>query len=255
MKETLALLRDPKGRVTLFAPVLIQLLIFSFAATLEVKNADIGILDRSHGAFSEEIMIRLAASENFDEIIRLPSNGALTEAIDTQKIIAAIVIEQDFDAEILRGEPAQLGVILDGRRANAAQVVAGYISAISIEAGLGDAASITERNGSVIVNWFNPNLDFLWFNIPALAAIIISVSALSITAQSVARERELGTFDQLMVSPLRVWEILIGKMLPPFILSIINGSVFIIAAPIFGVPFTGSLILFYFGLSLYALSL
>lgn len=81
------------------------------------------------------------------------------------------------------------------------------------------------------------------------------MSALSITAQAISRERELGTFDQLMVSPLAKHEILIGKMVPPFILSILNGTIFVVAAPVFGVPFTGSLLLFYFSLIFYALSL
>ena len=100
--------------------------------------------------------------------------------------------------------------------------------------------------GSVVTNWYNPSLDYIWFTLPSLVAIITSVAGLAITSQSVARERELGTFDQLMVSPLRVHEILIGKMVPPCIIGMINGSLYLIIAPlIFGVPFTGSLILFF----------
>jgi ABC-2 type transport system permease protein len=110
--------------------------------------------------------------------------------------------------------------------------------------------------GSVVTNWYNPALDYIWFTLPSLVAIITSVAGLAITSQSVARERELGTFDQLMVSPLRVHEILIGKMVPPFVIGMINGSVYLIVAPlIFGVPFTGSLLLFFLSLGMYLLAL
>ncbi|NWN27614.1 ABC transporter permease, partial [Escherichia marmotae] len=80
----------------------------------------------------------------------------------------------------------------------------------------------------VVTNWYNPALDYIWFTLPSLVAIITSVAGLAITSQAVARERELGTFDQLMVSPLRVHEILIGKMVPPFVIGMINGSVYLV---------------------------
>lgn len=255
VKEAWALLRDPRGRITLFLPPIIQLLLFSFAATLEVKNADVGYLDLSGGVEAAEVLTRIEASGNFDEVRRLSSYEELEAAIDRQEIIAALVFDQRFDRATLERGTATLGVILDGRRINAAQIVSRYISTIAGSVGMEAAPVQSRAPPSITRSWFNPNLDFIWFNIPALACIIVSVSALSITAQSVARERELGTFDQLMVSPLRVHEILIGKIVPPFLVSIINGLLFVVAAPLFGVPFTGSLLLFVLGLSFYALAL
>jgi len=256
VKESWALFRDPKARISLLLPPLIQLLIFSFAATLEVKNADIGVYDMSGGVHSAEIVNRIAASENFDEIVPLRSPGELRDAVDRQQIIAALVFEADFDADVESGKPAKIGAVFDGRRSNAAQIVNGYLGAIvgTVGADLNPARA-PPAQGSIVRHWFNPNLSFLWFNIPALACLIVSISALSVTAQSVARERELGTFDQLMVSPLRTHEILIGKMVPPFLLSMFNGLLFVVAAPIYGVPFTGSLPLFLLGLAFYALAL
>ncbi|WP_417318294.1 ABC transporter permease [Erythrobacter aureus] len=255
VKEAWALLRDPRARITLFVPPLVQLLLFSFAATLEVKNADVGFLDLSGGVQSVEILSRLDASNNFHEVRRLRSYDELKSAIDRQEIIAAIVFDQQFDRSVLSSNPATLGVILDGRRINAAQIVSRYISEVASSLGMEAASARTMHQPSIARSWFNPNLDFIWFNIPALACIIVSVSALSITAQSVARERELGTFDQLMVSPLRVHEILIGKIIPPFLVAVLAGMVFVVAAPIYGVPFTGSILLFVLGLSFYALAL
>ncbi len=255
VKEAWALLRDPRGRITLFVPPLIQLLLFSFAATLEVKNTDVGYLDLSSGVESVEILSRLEASGNFDEVRRLGSYDELQDAIDQQQIIAALVFDQQFDRSVLSSKPAAIGVVLDGRRINAAQIVSRYISEIASSVGMEAGPARTTGPPSITRSWFNPNLDFIWFNIPALACIIVSVSALSVTAQSVARERELGTFDQLMVSPLRVHEILIGKIIPPFLVAVLAGLVFVVAAPIYGVPFTGSILLFVLGLSFYALAL
>lgn len=257
VKELWAVLRDPKTRIVLFVPPLMQLFIFTFATTLDVKNVDIGVLDRSSGVHSTDLVQRIAGSPNFRRIVPLASTTQLREAVDNQRVIAALVIEQDFDRKLARGEPATIGVVLDGRRSNAAQIVAGYLNLIVGTMG----AELAPRRaaaggGSVVTNWYNPSLDFIWFTLPSLVAIITAVSGLAITSQSVARERELGTFDQLMVSPLRVHEILIGKMVPPFIIGIINGSLYLIVAPlVFGVPFTGSLLLFFVSLATYLLAL
>jgi len=258
VKEMWAVLRDPQARLVLFVPPLMQLFIFTYATTLDVKNVDIGILDRSSGAHSVELVQRLAGSPNFRHIERLATPKDLKAAIDNQKVIAAIVIDEDFDRQLTRGKSATIGLVLDGRRSNAAQIVAGYVTNIAggMGAELAPAQMRDAAGGSVVTNWYNPALDYIWFTLPSLVAIITSVAGLAITSQSVARERELGTFDQLMVSPLRVHEILIGKMVPPFIIGMINGSVYLVVAPlVFGVPFTGSLLLFWLSLGMYLLAL
>lgn len=258
VKEMWAVLRDPKSRIVLFVPPLMQLFIFTFATTLDVKNVDVAILDRSSGVHSAEIVSRIAGSPNFREIVPLRSPHELRDAIDNQKVIAALVIDEDFDRRVAAGKPATVGVVLDGRRSNAAQIVNGYLTQIVAGVGTDTVMRPDPRTppGSVVTNWYNPSLDYIWFTLPSLVAIITSVAGLAITSQSVARERELGTFDQLMVSPLRVHEILIGKMVPPFIIGMINGSLYLIIAPlVFGVPFTGSLLLFFLSLAMYMLAL
>jgi ABC-2 type transport system permease protein len=257
-KEIWAVLRDPKSRTVLVLPPLIQLFVFSFAATLEVRNVDIGLLDRSSGAHSAELVARIAGSPNFRSIRRLDSSEALADAIGRQQVIAALVIDEDFDRAVAARRPATVGLVLDGRRSNAAQIVAGYLS--QIVAGVASDRVRVRRAppaaGSVVTNWFNPALDYIWFTLPSLIAIIVSIAGIAITAQTVARERELGTFDQLMVSPIRVHEILIGKMVPPLLIALFNGTLYlVIAQTVFGVPFTGSVALFYLALVVYALAL
>jgi len=157
---------------------------------------------------------------------------------------SVIVIEPDFDRQMARGEDASVGLIMDGRRSNGAQIIASYIQRI--------AANVTVNVSGrqvpelvTIINLFNPSLDFLWFNLPAILTLVLSVSSIAICAQTVSREREMGTFEQLQVSPLRVQEIMIGKMVPTMGVSFINGMIFLVLSPtVFGVPFTGSLFLF-----------
>jgi ABC-2 type transport system permease protein len=257
VKEFWAILRDPRSRIVLFVPPLLQLFVFGMATTLEVRNFDVGILDRSGGPAAVELTSQLLGSPNVGEVIRLRSIGAVRDAIDNRRIIAALVLEPDFDASVARGATASVGVILDGRRSNAAQIVSGYLQRIAAATGATlRPQHVTPPPGSSVINWFNRNLTYLWFTLPSLIVIICSVSGVSVTAQSVARERELGTFDQLMVSPLRVYEILIGKMAPPMAAGILNGTIYLVVAQVvFGVPFTGSVLLFYVALFAFMLAL
>jgi ABC-2 type transport system permease protein len=257
VKEIWAVLRDPKTRIVLVVPPFLQLFIFAFATTLDVRNADLAVLDRSGGPTAVELVQRIEGSPNIRRVRRLASEAALAEAIDDQKAIAALVIPEGFDRDIAAGRPASVGLVLDGRRSNAAQILAGYVQQIALALGAElkpQAARIA--GASEVTAWYNPALDYIWFTLPSLIAIIVSVAGLAITSQTVARERELGTFDQLMVSPLRVHEILIGKMVPPFLVGTLNGTLYMVAARIvFGVPFTGSLPLFYLALWTYMLAL
>ncbi|OYY67853.1 ABC transporter permease [Sphingomonas sp. 28-63-12] len=258
VKELWAVLRDPRGRITLVLPPLIQLILFSAAATLEVKNVTIGIYDRDRGPAASEFINQLAGSPNVQGLVRIDSPQALRRAIDDQRVIAALVFDQGFSRDVAAHRPATVQAIFDGRRSNAAQITASYFDQIAASVGAavrpGNARS-PARGQVLINNWFNPNLDFLWFIMPSLVAIICAISALSVTVQSVARERELGTFDQLMVSPLRLHEILIGKMAPPFLIGMFNGTLYLIVIPLFyGVPMTGSVLLFYGALTVFLLA-
>jgi ABC-2 type transport system permease protein len=147
-------------------------------------------------------------------------------------------------------------VILDGRRSNASQIVLGYLTAIASdvsssirleEAGAG-ALSDAAQAPLAVRHWFNPNLTYLWFTVPGLIGTLGLLISLVVTGQSVARERELGTFDQLMVSPLRTSEILIGKLVPPLIIGMVQATAFILVTVFFfEVPLRGSLGLLYLG--------
>lgn len=256
IKELWAVLRDPRGRIILIIPPILQLVLFSAAATLEVKNVTIGVYDRDGGAASSEFINQLAGSPNIQRLIRIDSPAMLTKTLDSQRVIAVVVFDEGFSRDITAHRPATVQAILDGRRSNAAQIVGGYLSQIAANTGAALRPVKMAGGGSTsITNWFNPNLDYIWFILPALLVQIGAISALSVTTQSVARERELGSFDQLMVSPLRTWEILIGKMTPPFLIGVFNSTVYLIVIPLFyGLHMQGSVVLFYLALVVFLLA-
>lgn len=243
-KEFLSLFRDPKGRVVLIMPPLLQLIIFAFAATLEVKNVHLAVFNQDSGRHGTEIVQRLAGSPTFSEIEFVGNDARIKELVDRQDVIGAVHIPPEFSRNLERGVAAPLQIILDGRRSNAAQIVSGYITQVATTYG----REVMARRGeamtrAVIVdrNWFNENLIYLWFTVPSLVAILALLVTVLVTALSVARERELGTFEQLLVSPLMPYEILIGKMVPGIVIGMAEGLVIAaVAVFIFGVPFTGS---------------
>lgn len=257
VKELLAILRDPRGRLILIGPPIIQLLVFSYAATLEVKNVDVLVLNRDAGKWSRELIHRIDGAPTFRSITHVQSLEAMREGIDRQRAVAAIHIGPTFSRDIAAGAPTDLQIILDGRRSNASQIVAGYLN--QIIAGLSaDVAPRAAANTVVVVprNWFNPNLIFQWFMVPNLVAAIALLIGLVVTALSIARERELGTFDQLMVSPLRTHEILIGKVIPPMLIGAFHTTIYITAAVfVFGIPLRGSLLMLYGSAVFYLLSI
>lgn len=254
VKEFWAMMRDPRSRIILIAPPLLQLFLFGFASTMEVNNIRVGVLDQDHGRWSREVVERLAGSPNVAEIVLLHSEEELREAIGRQRVIAALRFDQRFSADVDTGKGALIGAVYDGRRSNAAQIVASYVERIAGETGASLAARAPPAQ-SIATHWFNPNLDYMWFVMPALIVILAAVSSLGVVSQAVARERELGTFDQLMVSPLRTHELLIGKMIPPVVVGLANVTLFVVLVPtVFGVPLTGSILLFYIALIFYLLA-
>ncbi len=253
VKELLAVLRDPRGRVILIGPPLVQMFVFSYAATLDVTNIDVGILNRDSGRWSAEYVQRIDGATQFRSIQPISRLEEARQAIDNRRVIAVLNFGQDFSRNVAAGKPAEVQVILDGRRSNASQIVLGYLTAIANDVSqsirVEDEGALGKTGDTIAVrHWFNANLTYAWFTVPSLLGTLGLLIALVVTGQSVARERELGTFDQLMVSPLRVHEILIGKMLPPLIIGLAQATAFLLVAVFFfQVPLRGSLMLLYIG--------
>lgn len=247
VKELLANWRDKANRyVLLFSPI-IQLLIFSFAATQEVKNVPLAVLDQDRTVLTRELISRFEGSPQFSRVIRLNGVVEIASIIDARISPAVLHIGSDFSRRLNAGEAAKIQLILDGRRSNAAQIIQGY--AIEIVDRLNsELVQLGRLRGppSVVVarTWFNPNSDTLWSTVPGLFAVLITVVGMMVSGLSVARERELGSFEQLLVSPLTSTEILIGKALSALAIAMTQGTiVMLIAIYVLGIPMEGSMIM------------
>jgi ABC-2 type transport system permease protein len=258
LKEFQSLLSTKSGRLLLVMPVVLQTALFPFAATLEVKNASLAVFNEDQGRASVEWMQRVAASGAFTEIIPVWSASAVEEAIGTREALLAMHIPQDFSRRIAAGETAPVQVVLDGRRSNSAQIASSYLQSV-LDVYLKDRAAAAGRvmpSEVVARNWFVPNLEYTHFILPSLVAIITTIGSLIVTALSVAREREQGTFEQLLVSPLSPEMIMIGKTVPAVVVGFFQATLILVAAVfIYHIPFRGNLALLYGGMFFYSLAL
>ena len=251
IKELLALLRDPASRAVLIGPPIIQLLVFGYAATFELKHVPFVVYNQDHGQMSREFIARFEGAPSFDLVRMVHNQNALEQSIDDESALMAIDIGPNFTADLERGTTTHVQLILDGRDSNTAALAIGYAqSIVATFNDAQDAASKGATHSTVLLDraWFNPNLDSRWFIVPGICGILTLLVSLLTTGLSVAREREMGTFDQLLVTPMRPTEILLGKALPGFFVGLVEGS-FVVLVSIFWfhVPFTGSFLGLYIG--------
>ena len=260
-KELLVLLCNRVSRMLIIVPPLVQIVIFGWAATMEVRNVDVAVLDHDNGRWSREIVHRLEGSPTFRSVRFLPSEQRIRPVLEGQEALFILTFDQEFSRRVERGESAEMQVILDGRRSNAAQIAAYYLSRIvegmAVDTPLGRAAATAAapRLDVRMRCWFNPNLDFKWFILPNLIGMINFIMGVIITGLTVARERELGTFDQLLVSPATPTEIALAKLAPGCIVGLVHGTIFLLITVFgFGVPFTGSVVLLYLAMLVFAVA-
>ncbi len=255
VKEFLSILRDPRSRIVVLVPPLMQLLVYTFAATLEVRNANIAVYNHDAGHWSYELEARVGAADFVNKVYTVHSPDELRGLIDRREVIAALNIPSDFSRNIAAGDTGTAQVIVDGRRSNAGQITVGYLNAIAADVGTVATGVVPRAPPVAIRHLFNPNLIYQWFVVPALSGILVFFTPLMITALSIAREREMGTFDQLLVSPTTTLEIIVAKTMPALAIGTVLGLLMIAAGVfVFQVPFTGSFWLLLPSLLLFILS-
>ncbi|MEQ9175968.1 MAG: ABC transporter permease, partial [Alphaproteobacteria bacterium] len=231
-KEFLIVFKDRKSRIILVAPPLIQILVFSYAATFDVWNVRLAVLNEDSGLASRELVSRFTASPNFRPVKRLAHRSEIAPVLTGREALMVLHIGETFSrdlhlaAEAGQADPAQVQILVDGRQSNTAQVAVGYARTIvnDFARARARAAGLSGPPAALDIRaWFNPNLRSQWFIVPGITATLVLIIAIQVTALSVAREREMGTFEQLLVTPLRPVEILIGKMAPALVIGIAEG--------------------------------
>lgn len=247
-KEFLAILADPANRVTLIAPVFIQAVLFGYAASYDVNHVDYAVLDQSRSQSSQQVLAHLDGSGIFKRTADLQNNQQIQQVINDRTALAVITIPADFEDKLNIQEASPIQVILDGRNSSTASMAGSYISSVVGQVNrerLGASSAIMVQSRT----WYNPNVESRWGIMPSLIATLSMMQTLLLSALSVAREREQGTFDQLLVTPYTPTQIMIGKAIPPIIIGVIQSSIILaIILFWFQIPMNGSLALLYFGL-------
>ncbi|MBU6497969.1 MAG: ABC transporter permease [Rhodospirillales bacterium] len=258
VKELLAVLRDAKSRMVLIGPPLIQLLVFGYAATFDLNHVPVAIYDQDRSVASRDLVARFLGATTFQLVAMLHDPRRIDELIDSRRAQLVLVIDRRFARDLLSGRPAPVQAIVDGRNSNTALLIEGYANTILTDFLLKWAADHGRQAPPAVLDLrarFNPALSSRWFIVPGIVALLTQVVTLLVVGLSVARERETGTFDQLLVTPLRPIDILLGKGLPGLLIGLFEASVIIAAAVFwFNVPLRGGLAPLYLGLVLFVVA-
>lgn len=255
-KEFIITWMDPKSRAIIVALPIIQLILFSYAVTMEVKNIEVVVLDQDNSHESRDLISRFGYSPQFRKIHKVHNMEQMKYEIDNKHADMGLYINNDFSSNISSKTPTDVLIITDGRQTNSSSIIAGYASQIIASYNQEISPVKGAKINVVTRNWYNPNLDYQKFILTVIVAMLASVITLILTALSIAREREMGTFDQLIVSPLSSLDILIGKTVPPLTIAMALTCVMtFVVNKFFDMPFTGSITLFLVSMLISLLSL
>ncbi len=265
MKEFLELRRDPWAIFRLVVPLVIQVIVYGYAATFTVNHAAMAVLDLDRSQASRNLVSHFVATGRFYIVDRSDSETEILRTIDTGRATVAILIHAGFAKTLQNGQSAPLQVVVDSTNSNTALIALGYVGQIvsRFEADLGDpsmpaSAKIAPATVNLSLQerpWFNESLDDRWFFIPGVIGTLTLMQVVSLTAFAIVREREVGTLEQVMVSPIRPVEFILGKTIPFFLIGLSDILlVGVIGVVWFDIPFVGSFWLMLLSACLFLLS-
>jgi len=249
-KEFIQTFRDKRMLFPIFAAPVIQLVLFGFAVTTDIKHITLAILDYDRTQESRRFISSFGQSDTFDLDFELKESSQIDDLIQKGKIKAAVVIPQKFGRNMSRMEKTSLQVILDGTDANSATIIQSYVSLVVGKFSENLFSEIVARipGGMIIPQprvWYNPELKSSVYMVPGVVCLILLLTTLVLTSMAVTKERELGTLEQLIVSPIKPWELIIGKTIPFIIIGLCDVVLVILAGKIFfAVPIRGVAFLF-----------
>jgi ABC-2 type transport system permease protein len=260
-KEFFQTLRDPKTRGLLFGPPILQLILFGYAVNLDVENARTAWMDLDRTPESRELLSDFQGSRYF-RIVETPHDDAqVQQLMDQGKVQAIVRVLPGFSRDVKRGDTASVQILVDGTNSNTASIVSAYAG--QVVAGFAAKTTASQQNSRLVLGskliggavpsvipvltaqsrvWFNPDLKSRVYFVPGVIVNIIALVTIMLTAMSIVREKEIGTMEQLMVTPLRPVELIMGKLLPFAIVGIIEVALVIAAALlVFQIPVRGSI--------------
>ena len=268
-KEFIQTLRDPHTRFLLIGPPVVQMFVFGYAATLEVKHVGLAVLDLDNTQESRELVAHFSASRYFDIKKYAVRRDELREGIDRGDFLMVLEIDSGFAQRLRNGQGASVQVLLDSSNSNTALVGLGYLSQVGAQFardyetdpstdGRRAAPQLAPFRPQVELEtrpWFNEGFDSQWFFVPGVIGNVMLIMVMMLTAFAVVREREIGTLEQIMVTPIRRWEFILGKTLPFFLIGCFDATMISLIGTLwFGVPLRGNVAVLALGLMTYMLA-
>lgn len=265
IKEFIQIFRDPKMMGVIFLMPIIQLLVFGYAVTTDVRNVKTVVCDLDNSTGSRKIISEFAGSGYFEVIEYTDSQQQATYLLDKAKAQIIIRINKGFHRNLIAGQKASIQIILDGTDSNTAGIALGYANRII---GTFSENILIERinkmqgsdplSGTVALEpraWFNENLESRNFYVPGVIAIIVMLITLMLTSMAVVREKEIGTMEQIMVTPITSTEFILGKTIPFALIGFANVAMITLVGVLwFKVPIRGNLILLFVATALYLMT-
>src|SRR5687767_3177946 len=250
-KELIELRRDPRlFGIVIIAPI-VQLTLLAYAATTDVHDVPVLVVDQDQSAESRALVERFDASANFTVVAAATSAREVETALDTRTAWMALTIPPDYGDRLRASSPTTVQVVADGTDANSTNVALGYAGALvsSYAAELAAAAGRAPPGPLVSAEvrvWFNPQLESRFFMIPGIVALLLLMVTTNLSSMAIVREREVGTLEQLSVTPLARWELIAGKLLPYAFIGMLDVVLVLIVSIFwFEVPMRGSLVLLF----------
>ncbi|MGO9865321.1 MAG: ABC transporter permease [Terriglobales bacterium] len=265
IKEFIQVFRDKRTRFVLFGPPIIQMLVFGYAATYEIHHVPTVVLDLDHSQESRDLISRFTSSPYFEVQRQLTDYRQLGDLIDQGKATVGLEINAGFAQKLRKGQTAPLQVIVDATNSNTALIASGYVTQITLgfaqdyqqDRILRISPQMIEQIPSVQLEprpWYNPDLKSRWFFVPGVIGSLTLVLVVVLTAFAVVREREIGTLEQIMVTPIRPAEFILGKTLPFFLIGLFDVSLIATVGTFwFQVPFRGHILVLVAGAVLFLL--
>jgi len=265
VKELIQTLRDKRMRVTLIVPPILQLIIFGYAANLDVKHIRTAVRDLDQSVESRDVIGRFGSSGYFDIVSFPKTPKEVRDMINQGTVAVSIEIPTDFSRKLKKADPAPIQMILDGSESNTALIALGYANQVLSEIStqvlvkrLNRAGLIGFEQAGVDLQhrvWFNPNFESRLFYIPGVIASIAFLIPIILTAQAIVREREIGTLEQIMVTPIRPWELMLGKTLPFALFGLLDALMIVLIGVFwFEVPLLGNPLILLLGAVLFLMS-
>lgn len=265
IKEFILLIRDPKMRILVILVPILQTLVFGYAVTTDVKNISTAVFDEDKSVQSRAFIEAFTHSGYFDFDYYLTEDTQMADIMNYGKADAILHIPRGFQDDLKKGIPVNVQGIIDGTDSNMANIILNYMGRIVVQES-NSAALVRQKTffplqqniasiDLVSRAWFNENLESRNFYVPGILATVITLLTLTLTSMAIVREKEIGTMEQVMVTPIRRHEFIIGKTIPFILIGFFNVTMILLLAVFwFEIPLRGQLLVLYAGISFYLLT-